>query len=255
VSSVTQNLAEPLLRAPVRNVEATGSRQPLFMKPFLQLAQACTPDGAELTLHAHDVHFYLRVNRQPLMGTNASESEKILAQLACEGLRGKPGVRVLIGGLGFGFTLRRVLELVGNDAHIEVAELLPQVVAWNREFLSAVNGLLLEDKRVQVVVEDVFQVIARAPAGHFDAILLDVDNGPIAMVQDGNARLYQAQGFAAITQALKPGGRVTFWSASTDHAFAKRLGKAGFKVATVAAKAYAQAKRCAHTIFVADRAG
>ena len=223
------------------------------MKPFLQLAQARTPEGAELTLHAHDMHFYLRVNRQPLMGTNASESEKVLAQLACARLSGKPEVRVLIGGLGFGFTLRRVLELVGTDARVQVAELLPEVVAWNREFLSTVNGLLLEDARVEVSVEDVFQVIARAPAAHYDAILLDVDNGPIAMVQDGNARLYQPQGFDAITHALKPGGRVTFWSASTDHAFAKRLNKAGFKVETVAAKAYPQAKRCTHTIFVADR--
>lgn len=231
------------------------SHSGLSMKPFLLLAQSQTPEGAELTLHAHYTHFYLRVNRQPLMGTNASESEKMLAQLACDRLCDKPKVRVLIGGLGFGFTLRRVLELVGKEARVQVAELLPEVVTWNREYLSSVNGLLLDDKRVEVVVEDVFQVISRAPAAHYDAILLDVDNGPIAMVQDGNARLYQAQGFAAITHALRPGGRVTFWSASTDHGFAKRLAKAGFKVETVASKAYPQAKRSTHTIFVADRKG
>ncbi len=231
------------------------SHSGLSMIPFLLLAQSQTPEGAELTLHAHYTHFYLRVNRQPLMGTNASESEKMLAQLACDRLCDKPKVRVLIGGLGFGFTLRRVLELVGKEARVQVAELLPEVVTWNREYLSSVNGLLLDDKRVEVVVEDVFQVISRAPAAHYDAILLDVDNGPIAMVQDGNARLYQAQGFAAITHALRPGGRVTFWSASTDHGFAKRLAKAGFKVETVASKAYPQAKRSTHTIFVADRKG
>ena len=223
------------------------------MKPFLTIAQARTPEGADLTLHAHDRNFYLRVNRQPLMGTNASESEKVLAQLACDRLREKPAAHVLIGGLGFGFTLRRVLELTGRDATVQVAELLPEVVAWNREFLGEVNGLLLDDPRVRVFVEDVFQVIARAPAAHYDAILLDVDNGPVAMVHDGNARLYQARGFAAITRALKPGGRVTFWSASRDHAFARRLGRAGFTVEAVAAKAYKQAKRSAHTIFVADR--
>jgi spermidine synthase len=223
------------------------------LKPFTLLAQAHTPDGAELTLHAHDTHFYLRVNRQPLMGTNASESEKVLAQLACARSRSPAKARVLIGGLGFGFSLRQVLEIVGPEASVHVAELLPEVVAWNREYLSSVNGLLLDDSRVEIFIEDVFKVLSRAPAGHYDAILLDVDNGPIAMVQDGNARLYQAQGFAAITQALKPGGRVTFWSASTDHAFAKRLAKAGFKVETVAAKAYPQAKRGTHTIFVADR--
>ena len=223
------------------------------MKPFRTLAQARTPEGADLTLHAHDSHFYLRVNRQPLMGTNASESEKVLAQLACVRLPGQPGARVLIGGLGFGFTLRRVLELTGRDTIVQVAELLPEIVAWNREFLGAVNGLLLDDLRVQVFVEDVFQLIARAPASHYDAILLDVDNGPVAMVQEGNERLYQARGLAAITRALKPGGRVTFWSASQDQAFARRLVNAGFVVEVVAAKAYEQAKRSRHTIFVADR--
>lgn len=223
------------------------------MKPFTLLAEARTPDGAELSLHAHDTHFYLRVNRQPLMGTNASESEKALARLACARLSGMKQPRILIGGLGFGFSLRQVLEIVGADARVQVAELLPEVVEWNRRYLGSVNGLLLDDRRVEVVVDDVFEVLSRAPAGHFDAILLDVDNGPVAMVQDGNARLYQTRGFAVITQALKPGGRVAFWSASTDAAFAKRLGKAGFHVEVVPAKAWPQAKRHTHTIFVADR--
>lgn len=226
---------------------------PRLSKPFQLLATARTPDGTELTLHSHDTHFYLRANRQPLMGTNASESEKQLACLACARSHAPAKARVLIGGLGFGFTLRQVLEIVGAEACVHVAELLPQVVAWNREYLGAINGQLLDDKRVEVFIEDVFQVISHAPAGHYDAILLDVDNGPVAMVQDGNARLYQSQGFAAITHALKPGGRVAFWSASTDQAFAKRFARAGFKVETVPAKAWPQAKRHTHTIFVGDR--
>jgi spermidine synthase len=224
------------------------------VKPYLTLAQARTAGGSELTLHSSDSHFFLRVNRQPLMGTNAAESEKMLAGLACERLTGK-SPRVLIGGLGFGFTLRRVLELAGKGAIVHVAELLPEVVAWNREFLGAVNGLLLDDPRVEVFVTDVYEMIARAPAASYDAILLDVDNGPVAMVQEGNARLYHAAGFDVITRALKPGGRVAFWSATPDAAFVKRLSKAGFTVATVSAKAYPQAKRCSHTIFVADRKG
>lgn len=187
------------------------------------------------------------------MGTNAAESEKVLAQLACEHLSMRADARVLIGGLGFGFSLRQVLALVPADAQISVAELLPEVVAWNRQYLHAINGLSLDDKRVEVLIEDVFHVISRAPAAHYDAILLDVDNGPVAMVQNGNERLYQARGFSAIQHALKPGGRVTFWSASSDHAFARRLAKAGFKVSVVPAKAWPQAKRCTHTIFVADR--
>ncbi|MDZ4288186.1 MAG: hypothetical protein U0984_09515 [Prosthecobacter sp.] len=223
------------------------------MKPFTNLAQSTTPDGAELTLHGHDGQFYLRVNRQPLMGTNASESEKVLGALACERLKDLPQPRVLIGGLGFGFTLRRVLESVGPKAKVVVAELLPQIVDWNREFLGEVNGRLLDDPRVQVLVEDVYDILERAPGAPYDAIILDVDNGPTAMVQDGNARLYQGRGFMILGQALKSGGRVTFWSAAKDHGFAKRLEKAGFNVQVVAAKAYPQAKRMTHTIFVADR--
>ncbi|MDB6137486.1 MAG: spermine synthase [Verrucomicrobiaceae bacterium] len=223
------------------------------MKPFITIAQARTVQGAELTLHEHDSHHFLRVNGQPLMGTNAVESEKMLAKLACDRLNGKKAARVLIGGLGFGFSLRTVLECVGPEAVVDVAELLPEVVAWNREFMAGVNGLLLDDPRVRITTGDVFRLMTQAPAGHYDAILLDVDNGPMAMVQGGNARLYQDQGFTAIAHALKPRGRVTFWSASEDAAFTKRLGKAGFKVEVVAAKAYPQARRAAHTIFVADR--
>ena len=208
-----------------------------------------------MTLHSHDTHFYIRVDRQPLMGTNANESEKVLAELACARVMERPGMRVLIGGLGLGFTLRRVLEMVGSDAVVEVAELLPEIVDWNREHLCEVNGALLDDPRVKVIVGDVYQVITDAPKGNYDAIMLDVDNGPIAMVRDGNERLYQAQGFVAIIRALKPGARVTFWSASSDQRFEKKLVKAGFKVTVVPCKAYPQAKRCTHTIFVADRAG
>lgn len=223
------------------------------MKPFTTLATARTPDGEELTLHAHDGQFYLRVNRQPLMGTNASASEKALAELGCADLIGKPAPTVLIGGLGFGFTLRRVLELTGKTAVVHVAELLPEIVAWNREFLSAVNGTLPDDPRVALFIDDVFNVIKKAAAGTYDAILLDVDNGPIAMVQDENARLYHGAGLALISRALKPGGCVAFWSASNDRSFANRLTKAGFKTDIVPAKPHERARRCTHTVFVARR--
>lgn len=206
-----------------------------------------------LSLHAYDGHFFLRANGQPLMGTNAVDSEKILAQLACERLRGESSARVLIGGLGFGFTLRRVLELTNKRAMVQVAELFPEIVAWNRDFLGSVNGLMLDDPRVDVMIADAYQIIASAPASHYDAILLDVDNGPTAMVSDGNARLYQTQGLTAIMRALKPKGRVTFWSASPDSAFVNRLTRAGFIVDVVAAKAYPQARRKAHAIYVAER--
>jgi spermidine synthase len=223
------------------------------MKPFLTIAEARTADGANLSLHERDGHYFLRRNNQPLMGTRETASETVLAERACARLKGDQPVRVLIGGLGFGFSLKRVLSRLGPPAMVQVAELLPEVVAWNREYLRELNGALLDDPRVQVSIADVFQLIYRAPNGHYDAILLDVDNGPIAMVHGGNARLYQSRGLAAIMRALKPGGRVAFWSANQDTVFAKRLTLAGFTVNIVAAKAHPHARREAHTIFVADR--
>lgn len=192
------------------------------MQPFLTIAEAETADGAKLTLHRRGEAFFLRVNGQALMGTNAPESERMLAELGCEGLCGKRGVRVLIGGLGFGFTLRAVLELLGEDGVVEVAELLPEVVTWNREHLAEVNGLLLDESRVRVALGDVYEWMVKADAERYDAILLDVDNGPVAMVQEGNGRMYQADGLALIGRALKPGGCVAFWSASGDPAFVRR---------------------------------
>ena len=223
------------------------------MKPFTTLATARTPDGSDLSLHGHDGHFYLRVNRRPLMGTNASASEKALADLGCDRLRGKSGASVLIGGLGLGFTLKRVLELTGEKAAVHVAELLPEIVVWNREFLGAVNGTLLDDPRVTLFIDDVYDVLKRAGPGSYDAILLDVDNGPVAMVRDGNSRLYERAGFDLITRALKPGGCVAFWSARNDRAFASRLAKAGFKVSVVSARPHERARRRTHAIFVAQR--
>jgi spermidine synthase len=223
------------------------------VQPFLTIAEAETAEGAKLTLHRRGQEFFLRVNGQALMGTNAPESERMLAELGCAGLRGKRGVRVLIGGLGFGFTLRAVLELLGEDGLVEVAELLPEVVAWNREHLAEVNGLLVDEPRVRMVLGDVYELMLKGEAERYDAILLDVDNGPVAMVQEGNGRMYQADGLAMIGRVLKPGGCVAFWSASGDPAFVRRLAKAGFAVQVEAVKAYAQAKRKVHTIFLGRR--
>jgi spermidine synthase len=223
------------------------------VQPFLTIAEAETAEGAKLTLHRRGQEFFLRVNGQALMGTNAPESERMLAELGCAGLRGKRGVRVLIGGLGFGFTLRAVLELLGEDGLVEVAELLPEVVAWNREHLAEVNGLLVDEPRVRMVLGDVYELMRKGEAERYDAILLDVDNGPVAMVQEGNGRMYQADGLAMIGRVLKPGGCVAFWSASGDPAFVRRLAKAGFAVQVEAVKAYAQAKRKVHTIFLGRR--
>ena len=187
------------------------------------------------------------------MSTTSTVSELRLAELPCKGLANRANARVLIGGLGLGYSLRRVLELSGIDATVEVAELLPEVVAWNREFLGAVNGTLLDDRRVKVIVEDVFDVLRRAGTGRYDAILLDVDNGPTSFVQAINSRIYNRRGIGLIYQALKPGGKVAFWSACEEPGFLQSLYAAGFKAEGFPTKSHDRAKRIEHVIYVAER--
>ena len=194
----------------------------------------------------------MKLNGRQLMSTTSTTSELLLAQLPCAGLARKEGDCVLIGGLGLGFSLRRVLELVGPDAEVHVAELLPEVVAWNRDFLGEVNGRLLDDPRVDVLVRDVFEVIRQAPKPSYDAILLDVDNGPTSFVQAKNSRIYKRSGFDLIARSLRPGGKVAFWSACAEPGFEQTLSRAGFSTEAVPAKAHERAKRFAHMIYVAE---
>ena len=221
------------------------------MKITRTLATCTTPDGARLTLHEHDGHYFLKVAGLQLMSTTASSSEEQMAELSCIGLPRRP--RILIGGLGFGFTLKRVLEMTGPDAVVEVAELLPEVVAWNREFLWEVNGHLLDDPRVRIHVGDVYDRIDRCGEERYHAILLDVDNGPDPFVQNVNERLYAKPGIIRIKNALEREGRVIFWSAHPDKSFAKSLQGLFKHVESIPAKAYPKAKRFTHTLFVADR--
>lgn len=224
------------------------------MKPFHNLAETRTPDGSRFSLHEHDGEFFLKLNGRQLMGSNHTVSEVLLADLACAFRTPRPSARVLIGGLGLGFSLRRALELVGPGGSVEVAELLPEVVTWNRELLGALNGPLLDDPRVGVFTGDVFDCLRRAGAtGRYDAILLDVDNGPTSLVQPQNARIYDRRGFSVIRRALTAGGRVAFWSAEREPAFRASLGRAGFAVEEVPAQAHPRAKRCAHFIYVGER--
>jgi spermidine synthase len=215
------------------------------------LATCTTAEGSVLVLQEHDGHHYLRVDGVQLMSTTASSSEQTMAELACASLPPKP--RVLIGGLGFGFTLKRVLELVPPDAVVEVAELLPEIVAWNREFLREVNGTLVDDPRVSILIRDVYEVIGKSGADRYHAILLDVDNSPDPLVQKGNARLYNRSGLERVKNALHPGGRVVYWSANQDRDFENALKRVFKSVESVGAKAYPKAKRFTHTLFVADR--
>ncbi|RME70310.1 MAG: spermine synthase, partial [Verrucomicrobia bacterium] len=162
--------------------------------------------------------------------------------------------RILIGGLGLGFTLRRVLETTGDGARIDVVELIPAVIDWNRTHLRQLNGECLDDPRVSVIEGDVAKVIEKAAPETWDAILLDVDNGPVAMVHRGNARLYSSSGITRIMRVLRPGGRLAVWSAGISEGFEKRLTGWGLSVKTVRAKLHPGAKSHGCLIYVADKA-
>lgn len=224
------------------------------MKPFRTLAETRTPDGSRLTLHEHDGEYFMKLNGRQLMSTSSTASELILADRACAFLSPKSESRVLIGGLGLGFTLKRVLELAGPYVRAQVAELLPEVVAWNREFLDPVNGALLNDARVEILTADVFAIIRRAANDPYDAIMLDVDNGPASYVQTKNSRIYKRRGLDLIRRALKPRGRAAFWSASDEPGFAQALTRAGFLVETWPAKPHERSRQSPHRIYVAERA-
>jgi spermidine synthase len=221
------------------------------MKITTTLAACRTPDGAQLVLQEHDGQHFLKVDGVQLMSTTACSSEQQMADIACANLPERP--RILIGGLGFGFTLRRVLEICPPDAGVDVAELLPEIIDWNRRFLTHVNGLLVDEPRVRIHTRDVCEVIDRAGKDRYHAILLDVDNSPDPLVRKGNARLYSHSGITRAKAALHPGGRVVFWSANPDKSFARALERVFKNVECIGAKAYPKAKRFTHTLFVADR--
>lgn len=221
------------------------------MIPFRNLAETKTPDGSKFSLHEHDGEFFLKLNGRQLMGSNSTVSEIMLADLACAFRHRIEAPQVLIGGLGLGFSLRRVLDLTGPKATAHVAELLPEVVDWNRQFLRDLNGNVLEDPRVKVFTGDVYNLISSSP-GKFDAILLDVDNGPTSFVQAQNSRLYRRKGLSVIHNALRPFGRVAIWSAEKEPAFLTLLSSSGFSATEYEAKAHERAKRAAHRIYVGE---
>ncbi len=223
------------------------------MKPQLLLAEATTPDGARLTLHSHDGRYSIRVNGKELMNSATTASELELGERATEAITASNSPRILIGGLGFGYTLQGVLSKVGPHATVHVTELIPAVLAWNRTYLAELNGALLTDSRVKILTEDVRSVIARSSAQPYDAIALDIDNGPSAMVQSGNAKVYDLRGIQRIAQALKPGGRVTIWSSGADKLFESRLSNSGFTVKAIPSKKHATAKSTSYMIYVADK--
>jgi spermidine synthase len=219
------------------------------MKPLERLSSATTPTGSLLELFRHDGAYLIRADGVELMSTRRHHSEDALAELACAAYAGTPGVRVLVGGLGLGFTLRAALRVLAANAEVWVAELLPEVIAWNADPAFGISVDSLQDPRVRVVQGDVTAVL-RAHPGHFHAIMLDTDNGPDGMLMQDNAPLYTRRGIHATKAALCPGGTIAYWSVADDPRFAGTVEGAGLRVATHRVRAHVTSGPW-HTIYVA----
>lgn len=218
------------------------------MKRFETLDRFTTPDGQALSFHRRDGDFFVYLDGDELMSSRAPGSEEALAELACAELGFGP--RVLIGGLGLGFTLRAALDLLPADAEVVVAELFAKVIEWNRRWLADLQGGALSDRRTRIVHADVWKLVEReAP---WDAILLDVDNGPRAWCFEGNRRLYDRAGLERIRRALAPRGVAAFWAAEADPGFLKTLRKSGFAARSHTVRAR-RGRGARHTVFVARR--
>ncbi|HEB02640.1 MAG TPA: hypothetical protein ENI12_05330 [Nitrospirae bacterium] len=233
------------------------------MIPWEHLDSTQVPgDGQEMTLHRRDKEFSIRVGGLELMNSRVYGSEEALAELACAKIKDRAGARVLIGGLGMGYTVSAALGLLDAKARVQVAELVPAVVDWNRKYLAHLAGHPLKDRRVTIKVMDVAQIIRSASSisgreaygrEGFDAILLDVDNGPDGLTRKSNNWLYTQSGLGAAHAALRPGGVLAVWSAGVDTVFIKRLRKAGFKVEEHRVRARGSRGGSRYTVWIAMR--
>lgn len=223
------------------------------MARFNLLGTAIIPgQGSELRLLQRNDEFAIKIagTSGELMNTRLHGSEDALATLACERIADRPEPRVLIGGLGMGFTLAAALESLGDTAEVFVAELVPEVVEWNKGPLGSASGYPLSDARTRVHIGDVGELMRGAESA-FDAIMLDVDNGPEGLTRKENDWIYSPQGLETARKALRPGGILAYWSAGEDHAFTNRLKKAGFAVKAVTVRAHRPGKGAKHVIWLA----
>jgi spermidine synthase len=208
------------------------------MKPWELLDTTTVPgEGSDLRLYRRDTEYSIRTGNIELMNSRVHGSEDALAELACQRISDRPQLHLLIGGLGMGYTLAAALRQLGPEAKVTIAELIPAVVTWNHGVLSALAGNPLNDPRVTIHEGDVGQLI-RAQHSHYDAILLDVDNGPEGLTRKENNTLYSPAGLNATAVALKPGGIFGVWSISPDQAFTKKLQRAGFAVEEIRVRAH-----------------
>jgi spermidine synthase len=219
------------------------------MRAWELLAQTLTPDGSDMRLTRQGGEYIILVNGKTLMSTRMHGSEEALATVACRQARSLERPRVLVGGLGMGFTLRATLDLLPPGAVVRVVELVPAVVEWNRGALGPIAGHPLDDRRVRIEVGDVGFTL-RANPGGFDVILLDVDNGPSAFTTPANEGLYDNAGVAASYAALRMGGALAVWSAWEDRKFEQRLRFHGFVAQVDRVRARLKKGGARHTIFL-----
>jgi spermidine synthase len=223
------------------------------MIPWLQIDTARVPGAdVELRLMRRGTEFSMMLGPNELMNSRLSGSEEALATLACKRIQTVKRPHLLIGGLGMGFTLRAALAVLGPEARIMVAELVPAVIAWARGPMASVFGDGLNDPRASIREADVVDVIQSHPEA-FDAILLDVDNGPEGLIRKANDALYDFRGLKAIHRALRPGGVLAVWSSGPHPAFSKRLRDAGFDVNEVNLRATAKRSGARHVIWFATK--
>ena len=221
------------------------------MKVREHLATARVPGGEEMRLFRRDRDYMIVLDRNELMNSRMSGSEEQLATLTVARLRNRTDPRILIGGYGMGFTLRAALAVLPAQASVVVAELVPEIIAWARGPMAELTAGCLDDPRVTVFEGDVAAAIA-VGRGTYDAILLDVDNGPDGLTRAENDGLYSAAGLAAAKAALVRGGILAIWSAADDPAFTRRLGAAGFRVSIEKVRARSNGKGAQHTIWLAE---
>jgi spermidine synthase len=224
------------------------------MIPTILLGTAKIPnDGGELTLSQRDNDFAIRLTgvHGELMSSRMYSSELALAELGCAHIHGLENSKVLVGGMGMGFTLSAALKAVSPSSEVTVAELVPEIIEWNKGPLGEVAGRPLNDDRVRVYLGDVAELFMDKKAS-YDAILLDVDNGPEAFTHDDNSELYSIESLNAIRETLRPNGMLAVWSAWHDPRFTKKLKKARFKVSFKTVRAH-KGKGSKHTIYLAQK--
>ena len=221
------------------------------MIPWTLIDTAKVPGGGdELRLKRRGSEFSIMLGTNELMNSRLSGSEEALARLSWEKIRDRPKSKMLIGGLGMGFTLRAALAELPQEASVVVAELVPAVIRWAKGEMAEVFQGCLDDPRVAIVEADVGELI-RAKKAAYDAILLDVDNGPEALTREENDRIYDAGGLGAAKAALKPGGVLSVWSSAPDSQFTRRLQAAGFKVEEMPTRASTKGRGAKHMIWIA----